>query len=208
MPVLEFALDATGQYRVQVHLNAHQGPVSVMLNHSVLGSLSTLEEQAAGKDFRLPDNSHLRVSIADGQAHAWRDGLPLLLTSNSGALPAPEPAGKRMGGVAIALLALNLLVNIVLGASFFSAAFMVTTSSNLFLSLLLSGAISLACFAGLLSLLTWKKWGMYLAACSVVANMLLAIVSGIIDYRAFIPLVCLVLLYYYLSASGLWHKMS
>lgn len=209
MPVLEFALDATGQYRIQVHLNPHQGPVSVMLNHSALGSLTTLEEQTHGKNFRLPDSSHVRVCITHGQVQVWRNGLPLHLTSNSGPLPALEPEEKnRIGGSTAVLLTLNLLVTFVLSIWFFMAAFLVTNSSYIFFPLLLSGLINLVGFAGLFSLLGWKRWGMYLAACSVVANMLLAIISGIIDYRAFIPLVSLALLYYSLSTSGRWHKMS
>src|SRR5260370_37605051 len=104
MPVLVFALDATNQYRVHVQLNVHQGSVSVMLNRSVLGSLVTMEEQSSGKDFRLLDQSLLRVSVSNGHAQAWRDGQPLLMTSVSAPLPVLERRERRMGGGVTALL--------------------------------------------------------------------------------------------------------
>lgn len=208
MPVLEFALDATTQYRVQVHLNVHQGPVSVMLNRSVLGSLVTTEEQSSGKDFRLPDHTLLRVSVNNGQAQVWRDGQPLLLTSTSGALPPLERQEGRMGGGVTALFVLNVVAVGVLVLSFWLQAFMVTSSSDQFLPLLLLGLIGLPGLAGLFVLLAWKKWGFYFAACYGLANLTLAIVYSIVDYRAFIPLVGLVLLYSSLRSSGIWRKMS
>ena len=208
MPILEFALDATSPYRVQVHLNTHQGPVSVMLNRSVLGSLITIEEQHAGKEFRLPDSSLLRVSINDGQAQAWRNGQPLQLTSIPTGPLALEHEERHWSSGVMALLVLNILAASVLMIWFALQAYFVTPSSRLFLPLLEAVLVSLFGLIGLFVFLAWKKWGLYLVVCYVVVNMALTILFGMIDYRTFIPLVALILLYASLRSSGLWHSMG
>lgn len=208
MPVLEFALDAAALYRVQVHLNARQGPVSVMLNHNALGSLATLEEQLAGKDFRLPDSSVLRVRILNGHPQAWRNGHPLVLASVSETPSLVEPAPHtRMGGGVRALLVLNMLAIGGLIVWFVVAAIMAMPASPLFLPFLLSAFLGVVGFISLFVVLAWRRWGFYLATGYVLANFILAIFYGIIDYRTFIPLVSLALLYFALRSSGIWYKM-
>lgn len=208
MPILEFALDATSPYRVQVHLNAHHGPVSIMLNHNVLGSLVTIEEQHAGKEFRLPDSSLLRVSVSDGHAQAWRNGQPLQLTSlPTGPLMLEQQERHWSGGV-VTLLVLNILVASALVVWFGLQAYFASSLSPLFAPLLGSVLIGLFGLVGLFTLLAWKRRGLYLVVCYVVANMALTITFGMIDYRTFAPLVALILLYVALRSSGLWHMMG
>ena len=209
MPILEFALDASALSRVQVHINTHQGPVSVMLNRNAIGSLTTLEEQTSGKDFHLPDSSILRVQILNGHPQAWRNGRPLLLASVPEPLPVvdEEPRG-RMGGGVTALFILNLLVIGGLCIWFFVAALLGIPMSKMVLPFLLSSLLALVGLAGVFALLAWKRWGFYLAVCYAIANFALAITSGIIDYRTFIPLAALALLFLALNSSGIWHKMK
>lgn len=208
MPILEFALDATSPYRVQVHLNAHHGPVSVMLNRNVLGSLVTIEDQHAGKEFRLPDSSLLRVSVSDGHVQAWRNGQPLQLTSIPTGPLVLEPQERHWSGGVITLLVLNILVASALVVWFGLQAYFASSSSPLFVPLLASVLIGLFGLLGLFTLLAWKKWGLYLVACYVIANMALTITVGMIDYRTFVPLVTLILLYVALRSSGLWHMIG
>lgn len=208
MPVLEFALDAAALYRVQVHVNARQGPVSVMLNHNALGSLATLEEQTAGKDFRLPDNSILRVRILNGHPQAWHNGHSLVLASVSETptLVGRVPRASMSRGV-MALLMLNMLVIGGLIIWFVVAAIAVMPASKFFLPFLLSALLGIVGFISLFVVLAWKRWGFYLATGYMLANFVLAIIYGIIDFRTFIPLVSLALLYFALRSSGIWYKM-
>jgi hypothetical protein len=208
MPVLEFALDAAALYRVQVHLNARQGPVSVMLNHNALGSLATLEEQTAGKDFRLPDSSVLRVRILNGHPQAWHNGHPLILASVSETPSLIERTPRvRIGTGVMVFLILNMLAFGGLILWFVGAAIMVMPASRFFLPFLLSAALAIVGLSGLFAVLSLKKWGFYLASGYMLVNVTIAIVYGIIDYRTFIPLVSLTLLYFALRSSGTWYKM-
>jgi hypothetical protein len=208
MPVLEFALDANALNRIQVHTSTHQGPVSVMLNRTVLGSLATLEEQTSGKDFRLPDNSVLRVQILNGHPQVWCNGLPLLLTSAPAEAPVVEkPAHGHMSAGVVVLAALNFLLLGVLSLWFFIAAFMSLPASKMLYPFLFSGLLALAALAGICTLMTWRRWGLYLAICCALANFVLAIIWGIIDYRSFVPLATLALLTFALHSTGIWHEM-
>lgn len=209
MPVLEFAMDSTALNRVQVHLSTHQGPVSVMLNRNVLGSLTTIEEQRIGKDFRLADNSTLRVRIINGHPQAWHNGHILLLTSVSGPLPSSEEQSHgSMGKGVITLLTLNVLVIGGLSIWFAGDAIMSMPSSRLFLPYMLSSLLGLPGVVGVLTLLTWKKWGFYLAVGYVFVLFVLAFVYAILTYRIFIPLLSLALLYFALRSNSIWRKME
>jgi hypothetical protein len=208
MPVLEFALDAHALNRIQVHINTHQGPVSVMLNRTVLGSLATMEEQTSGKNFRLPDNAVLRVQILNGHPQAWRNGLPLLLASvpPSAAIVAGVAHGHLGTGVRV-LMVLNLLVIGSLCFWFLSASLMNISVARPLYPLLYSGLLALIGLAGICLLLTWRKRGLYLALGAVLANFGLAVASGTIDYRTFLPLATLLLLTFALHSTGIWHQM-
>lgn len=209
MPVLEFALDANALNRIQVHLSTHHGPVSVMLNRTVIGSLATIEEQISGKDFRLPDNSILRVQILNGRPQAWRNGRPLLLTTAPVESSVVEPlVHGHMGRGVLALIILNLLVLGGLSLWFFVAAFMNLPASKMLYPFLFSGLLALLGLVGICTLLAWRRWGLYLAIGYALANFALAIVSGIIDYRSFIPLATLALLAFSLHSTGIWHEMK
>ncbi len=209
MPVLEFALDANASNRIQVHTNTHQGPVSVMLNRTVIGSLATIEEQTSGKNFRLPDSSVLRVQILNGHPQAWRNGRPLLLTS---APPEPPPVEKpvhaHMSPGVLAFVILNLLVLGGLSLWFFIAAFMSLPASRMLYPFLFSGLLALVGLAGIFALLAWRRWGLYLALGYALVNFVLAIVWGIIDYRSFVPLATLALLTFSLHSTGVWREMK
>lgn len=208
MPVLEFALDATALYRVQVHLNTHQGPVSVMLNHNALGSLTTLEEQTSGKDFYLPDRSVLRVQIINGNPRAWCNGLPLVVAGNTETTPVQtrQPHGQMAGSVVV-LLILNAALTIGLGIWFFAIVFLNLSAQKPFVPSLLGGLCALLVLIGVLAIFAWKRWGLYLAACASVATFVSAILFGTIDFSTFLPLVGVALLYIALRSSNLWRKL-
>lgn len=206
MPVLEFALDTSALYRIQIHVNTRQGPVSVMLNQNVLGSLATLQEQTTGKDFRLPDNSTLRVRVLNGHPQAWRDGHPLLLTSVSGSLPelSQEEKRKSMGTGTLAFLILNALILGVLSVSFFVSAF---TTLNLSLLFVLLSLMFLAALGSLFALLTWRKWGLYLTGFLLIVSFILALLSGVLDFRFFAALAVFLLFSAYLRTNAIWRQM-
>jgi len=208
MPVLEFALDAQALNRVQVHISTHRGPVSVMLDRMVLGSLVTIEEQTSGKNFRLPDNAVLRVQILNGHPQAWRNGFPLLLASiSSPTVSAEKVAHGHLGRGVRALMVLNLLVIGGLCFWFLSATLMNISVARPLYPLLYSGLLALAGLAGVCLLLTWRKRGLYLALGATLVNFGLAVASGTIDYRAFLPLATLLLLAFALHSTGIWHQM-
>lgn len=208
MPVLEFALDATALYRVQVHLNTHQGPVSVMLNHDALGSLTTLEEQTSGKDFYLPDRSVLRVQIINGHPRAWRNGQQLTVAGSTEADPGQhtQPHGQMAGSVVV-LLILNVALTIGLSIWFGAIVFLNLSAQQPFAPFLLCGLCALLALIGILAIFAWKRWGFYLAACASVATFVPVILFGTIDFSTFLPLVGVVLLYIALRSSNLWSKL-
>lgn len=209
MPVLEFALDAQALNRIQVHINTHQGPVSVMLNRMVLGSLATIEEQTSGKNFRLPDNAVLRVQILNGHPQAWRNGLPLLLLESASppTVLVEKVAHGHLGTGVRVLMVLNLLVIGGLCFWFLSATLMNVSVARPLYPLLYSGLLALVGLAGVCLLLTWRKRGLYLALGAALANFGLAVASGTIDYRACLPLATLFLLAFALHSTGIWHQM-
>lgn len=205
MPVLEFALDTSALYRIQIHVNTRQGPVSVMLNQNVIGSLATLQEQTAGKDFRLPDNSTLRVRVLNGHPQAWRNGHALLLTSVSGALPElQEEKRGSIGTGALVLLILNISITGVLGVLFFLNALATLNAATPYIILSVLALIAMGC---LFTLLMWRKWGLYVAGGLLIISFVLAILFGVLDFRQFISLVSFFLLFAYLRVNAIWRKM-
>ncbi len=77
MPVVEFALDPAAQQRIQVHIPIEPTAVTVMLNRSVLGFLTTPEEQRTGKYFVLPDHSNLYVRVEGRRPQVFRNSYLL-----------------------------------------------------------------------------------------------------------------------------------
>lgn len=73
MPVVEFALDANAQQRIQVHIPIKPTAVTVLLNRSVLGFLATPDELRKGKSFILPDRSNLYVRFEGQHPQVFRD---------------------------------------------------------------------------------------------------------------------------------------
>lgn len=211
MPIVEFALDATAQQRIQVHLpDVQPEAVTVLLNRSVLGSL-TPDEQIAGKDFRLPDNSPLHVRIVNGQPQVARAGylLPPVDAATLKTLdvsPAAQ-ARKKLGGCLVAWLVFNLLVIGVFTVINLLAIFGSLATGTSPLSFLLFGLLGIMGLVGIVLIFFWKKLGFYLAAAYVVLGILLSIPFGYLDVRSFIPLVSVAILYVYLNRSGIWDQM-
>ena len=213
MPVIEFALDSTASYRIQVHQPDEQpAPVTVLLNRSILGSLDPVE-QNTGKDFRLPDNSVLNVRIANGLLQVSRNGLPLqpvdASTENIDLSPAAQAQlrSKKLGGCLITWLILNLVVIGSLTLLYFLAIFGATTAGTSPLPFLLLGLTGIVGLVGISMIFFWKKVGFYLTVIYVVLDLVLSIPFGL-DVRSFIPLIAVAILYIYLNRSGIWQKMS
>lgn len=215
MPVVEFALDSTAQQRVQVHLPAEQpASVTVLLNRSVLGSL-TPEEQAAGKDFRLPNNSLLNVHIINGQPQLSLGGYPLLpvdaIAANAKDVsPAAlaQERNKKLGGCLVAWLIVNLVIIGGLAILYFLAIFGAMATGISPLPFLLFGLLCIVGLVGISLIFFWKKIGFYLTAAYVVLSLLLSLLFGLLDARSFVPLVAVAILFVYLNRSGIWDKMS
>lgn len=206
MPILEFALDTLQDHTVQVHVGTQQGPVSVMLDHAVLGTLFTLDEQTNGKDFRLPDQSVLRVSINGGKASAWRNGRPLPLTSAplDYAQKKKEGRGSLQGNFRTVLIIDGLLLAVLTFWNFVQAY----QAQSGYLAPLVLGTLSILGLIGLLALGFWKKWGIYLAAITAVGALGVALALGQFDFLPVLPILVGLLLIYTLRSSGYWHQMD
>jgi hypothetical protein len=212
MPIVEFALDSTAQQRIQVHLpEVPSGAVTVLLNRSILGSL-TQDEQVSGKDFRLPDNSFVNVRVVNGQPQVARAGylLPPVDAATLQKLddsPAAQ-ARRKLGGCLIAWLVLNLLVIGGFTVIYFLAIFGALAKGTSPLPFFLFGLLGIVGVVGIILVFFWKKIGFYLMAAYVVLNILVSIPLGYLDVRSFIPLIPIAILYVYLNRSGIWDQMS
>ncbi len=214
MPVVEFALDLTTQYRIQVHQSSEQpSPVTVLLNGSILGNLDPAE-QIMGKDFRLPDNSLLNVRIVNAQPQVSRGGIPLYpidaTTANVDVSPAAEAQqrNKKLGGCLVTWLVLNLVVIGGLTLLYFLAIFGATALGTSPLPFLLFGLIGIMGLVGISLIFFWKKVGFYLMVGYVALGLLLSIPFGMLNVRSFIPPLAVVILFVYLNRSDIWQKMS
>lgn len=213
MSVVEFALDPAAQHRVQLHIPTEQATITVMLNSSILGSL-TPQEQGTGKDFRLPDNSPLHVRIFQGQPQVFRDGYPLPAIDPKAPVVDTSPAAlaqehnKKLGGCLIVWLVLNIVI--IGGAallSFVAALSSVTTGESP-LTFLLTGLLGSIGVIGLSLIFFWKKLGFYIVAGYVFVNTLNLILFHLFNALALTPVVTTIILYVYLNRSGIWQKMS
>ncbi len=119
MPVQDFALDAQNN-RIQVHWSFEDGPVSVMLNRSVIGTIATREERMTGKDITLPDNSVLHVQFSDNRPQVFRNGYLLTPVEQTAAEPLSP---KKRGGCLTTWITLNLVVISIFTLIYFLAIF-------------------------------------------------------------------------------------
>ena len=215
MPVVEFALEPTAQQRIQLHLPAEPpASVTVLLNRSILGSLSP-EEQVAGKDFRLPDNSLLQVRIVNNQPQVSRGGFPLppvdaAIANAVDVSPAAQAQlqKRKLGGCLLAWLIVNLVIIGGLTALYFLAIFGAMATGISPLPFLLFSLLGIVGLVGISLIFFWKKIGFYLTAAYVVLSFLLSIPFGLLDIRSFIPIIAVVILFVYLNRSDIWQKMS
>lgn len=99
MPVVEFALDSNAQQRIQIHIPTEPTAVTVLLNRSVVGFLSTAEEMRTGKSFILPDRSHLFVRVEGRRPQVFRNNRLLAPLDDEEAAfdgsPAAQARNKR-----------------------------------------------------------------------------------------------------------------
>ncbi|GCE03168.1 hypothetical protein [Dictyobacter aurantiacus] len=208
MPKQVFALDATATHRITVHWEAENNSATVLVNGTILGTFSSIEEKVAGKDFILPDNSPLHVQFFNGYPQAFRAGVPLASVPDMDAVPAPR---RKRGGCLTAWLIFNLVVVVALTLLYFMATLGAmannTTTVSPFVFLLL-GVVGIIGIVGLSLLLAWKKWGFYLVAGYVLIGIVLSFVTGSVDVRTFTPLVGVVILYLWLNRSGVWEQLS
>lgn len=120
MALQEFALDATGSSRVQIsrEANAEGEYFHVLLNRSMLGTITDEEARLTGREFALPDGSTLRVQSIENQIQVLRNGQALLpmstvpQTRQKLAVP-PKTLGRFR--VACGTVFLISLVNLLLG---------------------------------------------------------------------------------------------
>lgn len=213
MPIVEFALDATAQHRIQVHLPEEQSAaVTILLNRSILGSLDA-NEQATGKDFRLPDNSLLNVRFVNGQPQVSRAGYALTPVDAATVQALDSSAAgqgrtKKLGGCLIAWLVLNLAVIGIFTLLYFLAVFGAASTGTSPLMFLLFGLLGIVGLVGISMIFFWKKLGFYLSAAYVALSLLLSIPFGLLDVRSFVPVVSIAILFVYLNRSGIWEQMT
>jgi hypothetical protein len=216
MAVQDFALDATGMQRIQLHWGDSSEPATVLLNGSILGRLSP-DECLAGKDFVLPDGSMLRVQIFNNQPYIYRNGLLLPpVISQAVQVAQEERARAKRGGCLTAWLIFVLIVNAIVGIisllDFVGAAVAGVTNTPIMpLFFLLFGLFGLMDAVGALLLLLWKKIGFYLILASVAAGIICGFLDG--QYQTniigvFGPLIGVAILYYLINRMDLWKYMS
>ena len=209
MPVQDFALDPMGNHRVQVHWASESDPVTALLNGSVLGTLATPDERAAGKDFMLPEGSYLHVRFVNDQPQAFRNGYPLTIAP---AIVEPASLRKR-GGCLTTWLILNLVVISLFTILYFLSFLSSLSNDNLSLlpwAYIALGLIGCVGIVGVSFLLGWKKWGFYLVASYVLCNFALAFPLGLVNGnpRVFTPLVGLAILYFLLRRNDVWEQLT
>ncbi|HEX4205784.1 MAG TPA: hypothetical protein VHZ51_16615 [Ktedonobacteraceae bacterium] len=206
MAVQNFALDPTGNYRVQVQWASDNEPAYILLNGSHLGQFYSIEERLMGKAFTLPDNSQLHVRFMNEQPQAFRMGMPLPIAP---ALADPKPERKRSTRVTIWLIA-NLVIfaifTIVNALAFLGAPVInsnVPPSIFLIFTLMGIGGI-----VGISALLAWKKWGFFLVAGYIVLNFILALIFHGFNLGSIILLATGARLYVWLNRSGVWERLD
>src|SRR5437660_8270131 len=100
MPVHEFAADSTGINRVQIFQGESGGEITVLLNKSIVGSISTGAELLRGREFTLKDGSILTVRSVNGALHVMRDGQVLPLMSEEAIAVAEARAAAEAAVIA------------------------------------------------------------------------------------------------------------
>lgn len=219
LAVQDFALDATGTQRIQVHWEAGTEPATVLLNNSIIGRLST-DERVTGKDFVLPDGSTLRVQLANNQPYAYRNGYPLPPVASAAVQieQAEQEQARRAkrGGCLTAWLILNLVANVTLAGiyllTFLGASAAGPASTDIpSVYFLIFGLFGLVDVAGAILLLLWKKLGFYLIVGAVVASIVVSFPAGLYKTNIvsiFAPLVGVAILYYLMNRIDMWRYLS
>ncbi|GCE23057.1 hypothetical protein [Dictyobacter kobayashii] len=203
-----FALDAAATHRITIHWTTETDPASVLLNGTLLGTLTTGQEKVVGKDFVLPDNSPLHVRFFNGQPQAFRAGVALAPVFDEADVPMAQ---RKRGGCLTTWLILNLVVMVALTLLYFLATLGSLVNNNTGVSPLaffLLAVMGIVGIVGISLLLAWKKLGFYLVAGYVLISIVISLIFGLIDGRTFTPLIGIVVLYFWLNRSGVWEKLS
>lgn len=153
----EFTLNAAGVRRVRVSRAFFSDPLTVLLDNSVIGSLSQ-EEFVTGWEFPLKDGSVLKVQVVKNQVQVLRNGLALSEAGVDVEQRAKKAAiGKRRMKGGLRCLALALILAIV-GSIFLNSSGAGAAAATLGTGLLAAATPLL--FAGLIFLLsgffTWR----------------------------------------------------
>ena len=77
MSLQEFALDPSGTKRVQIFQGNDPSNITVLVNRSIIGTISDQEELASGKELTLKDGSIVLVRYANNTFVILKDGQPL-----------------------------------------------------------------------------------------------------------------------------------
>ncbi|GLV56559.1 hypothetical protein KDH_33990 [Dictyobacter sp. S3.2.2.5] len=203
-----FALDATATHRITVHWEAENNSATVLVNGTILGTFSSVEEKVAGKDFILPDNSPLHVQFFNGYPQAFRAGYPLATVPDVDDTPVNQ---RQRGGCLTAWIIFNLVIAVI-GLAVNLLATLGTMVNNrvgisplVFLVLSLLGIVAIVGFS---LLLAWKKLGFYLVVGHVLAAILIILIIRNYDMRVFLSLIGIGILYAWLQRSGVWKQLS
>jgi hypothetical protein len=107
MPKIKFALESDGPERLEVKWKGGwfyvEGDAEVLLDGVLVGTIPHAE-LGAGKEFRLPDDSSLRVRIVDGTTWVSRDGKSLVTIAH------PQRELKSEYNTFFFMAALNLVM--------------------------------------------------------------------------------------------------
>ncbi|HZS78860.1 MAG TPA: hypothetical protein VFA41_19780 [Ktedonobacteraceae bacterium] len=123
MPKQEYALNVAGVNRVKVYWNGNTAnggrwdDVAVLLDENTVGTLEQQEDLMAGFEYRLRDDSLLKVQLVNKQLHVTRDGTALSSVVDEHPLqvePIPTSIYIRWGLASCVIFLIGLL-NVVLG---------------------------------------------------------------------------------------------
>lgn len=102
MATYEFALDSTGTRRVSIFQVGSDGPVSVLLNGSVIGTISGREELLTGQSFTLSDGSFVTIQLVNNEFQVMRNDQRLRRISANGEGFTGTTTGTPVAPVAVA----------------------------------------------------------------------------------------------------------
>jgi hypothetical protein len=112
MPSKRYAVDRGGPRRLEITWQNPWKDMTIRFDEQPVGAIATRQELLAGRQFKLPDKSTLRIQLVkrsiDSELHILRDGRAV-----PGSFTDPETRYKLAYGVVVGITALYLVLGLV-----------------------------------------------------------------------------------------------